>query len=341
MGLVYFLFCTMCLPLCPTPLHPFRLSLPPSLPPSIPFLPSLDMARERSNVDCALLLESAERTYVMCRARKVQRETQAWASLLEEALAGMPKWLAGRVGGGRDVLPFALPQVGGREGGRGVSWVSEKKGEMCLSVSVFCLGYFVCPFSSAAHTHPPCLPSFHTLSCRTLTPPPPEPQPQFDREIAETQDGKQDEKEGGREGGRQGRLMEVMTPSSSFADARQEEEEEEEESEEEEEGRGREGKMLREYSSSFSSSETSSYRSSTLSTLLPSYFHSSASSSSSSCSSSYSSHHQPLEETSTTEEEEGGREGGKEAVLVPARMAHYVKGKMRYDIFLALQDLLI
>ena len=308
------------------------LLISPSLPPDIPPHPP-DMARERSNVDCALLLESAERTYVMCRARKVQRETQIWALLLEEAMAGMPKWLAGRVGGGRDVLPFALPQVGIVVGVVACvcycfsSFQAPTRGLSCFSLSP---SSFVNP--STAHSHPPSLPP---------SLPQPQPQPQFDREIAETQDGKQDGKEGAREGGRQGRLVDVMTPSSSFLDARQEEEEEEEEeeSEEDDEGRGREGKMLHEYSSSFSS-DVSSYRSSSLTTLLPSYFQSS-SSSSSSCSSSYSTHHQPLEETSTTEEEEGGREGGKEAVLVPGAVAHYVKGKMRYDIFLALQDLLI
>jgi len=101
------------------------------------------MARERSNTDCAMLLENAERIYLMCRARKVQRETQAWVSVLEEAMMGMPAWLAGRVRAGRDKLPLALAQVRGNGMGREDSRI--------------CLSAFGLPYSPPQGDALPCL----------------------------------------------------------------------------------------------------------------------------------------------------------------------------------------
>jgi len=54
----------------------------------------------------------------------------------------------------------------------------------------------------------------------------------------------------------------------------------------------------------------------------------------------YHDHHQPLEETAIEEEDEAGK-GGRETVLEPLAVAQYIKSEMCYDIFLAMQDLLI
>ncbi|EKU21525.1 hypothetical protein NGA_0418200 [Nannochloropsis gaditana CCMP526] len=225
------------------------------------------MARERNNPECVALLEMAEKAYLMRRARRLLREGEAWAHVLEDTLRGMPRWLTERVRGAKERWPYMQPE------------------------------------------------------------------PDLDEEVVETEDGKQDLKEEGGGTGWESEACELRSPLYSFSDACEELEEEEEE-EVGEGGDGREEKVLFDCPSLYFAAPPSTSPSQP--SVLPPYFHA--------FSTAFASPFCRQMSTTTPRregEEEEAQDKARQAASVDSAVAHYVKRRMSYDVFLTLQELVV
>lgn len=180
----------------------------------------------------------------------------------------------------------------------------------------------------------------HHILCFSSLPPHPflcfsslSPQPDLDEEVVETEDGKQDLKEEGGGTGRESEACELRSPLYSFSDACEELEEEEEE-EVGEGGDGREEKVLFDCPSLYFAGPPSTSPSQP--SVLPPYFHAfSTAFASPFC------RQLPTTTPRREGEEEEAQDKARQAASVDSAVAHYVKRRMSYDVFLTLQELVV